>query len=162
MEIVQNAVVEINFVLNDSKGNLVDTSEGDEPLLYIQGHDQMIPGLEQELAGKKVGDKFSAVIEPKDAYGTRNENLVIEASAEDFGEGAEIEVGAQFFAQAEDEERIATVVSVDGDNIVVDLNHPLADETLHLDVEVVSVRMATEQELAHQHTHDDSCGCGDH
>jgi FKBP-type peptidyl-prolyl cis-trans isomerase SlyD len=164
MVITKNRVVSIDYVLTDDEGQLIDSSEGLEPLAYLHGRGTMIPGLETELEGKNPGDKFMAVIAPEKAYGIRDEKLVMDFPRSNF-ETDTLEPGMQFEASDDHGYRIFTVKAVDGDTVKVDANHPLAGETLHFQVEVVDVREASAEEIEHGHIHGEECGdcedCGD-
>lgn len=153
MKIEDKKVAYIHYTLKDAEGEIIDTSDGDSPLAYIQGMQNIVPGLEKELEGKVVGDKLSAVIPPEEAYGVRNEELVKTASLADFEDPEHIQEGAQFHVETPEGVNIATIVAIDGDNVVLDLNHPLVDETLYFDVEVTEIREPTEEELEHGHVH---------
>ena len=158
MNIAKDKVVSIDYTLTNDNGEVLDSSSGREPLAYLQGHNNLIPGLEKELEGKVKGDKLVAIIAPEQAYGTRNEEMVQEVPRENFENPEEIKVGAQFQVQMQDHVQIAVVTDVKDDIITVDMNHPLADETLHFDVEVMEVRDASAEELEHGHVH----GAGGH
>ncbi len=146
-------VVSINYTLTSSTGEVLDRSE-DAPLSYLHGHENIVPGLEKQIEGRKVGDSFTAVVLPKDGYGERDPRGQQEVPREAFPEGAEIEVGMQFAAEAEDGEEIPMWVrAVSTDSVTVDLNHPLAGETLTFEVEIVDVRDALPEELQHGHVH---------
>ncbi len=161
MTIQKDRVVSIDYELKDAQGLIIDRSEG-EPLSYLHGNDNLIPGLERQLEGKKAGDKLDCVIAPADAYGERDEELVFEVAKTNFAEPDKIEEGMQFQAQQEDGVHIVTVVGVEGDNVKVDANHPLAGKALHFSVTVKDVREASAEELEHGHTHGGcGCGCGD-
>ena len=156
MEIKKDRVVTIDYSLSDDFGRIIDSSEENEPLVYLHGNDNIIPGLERELEGKIPGETLSCSIPPTDAYGERNESLVFKVNKKDFGDNGE------------DGTLIVTVVNVDGEEVTLDANHPLAGETLHFDVKVVDVREATPEELEHGHAHgeyddecDDDCYCED-
>ena len=161
MEIKKDRVVTIDYSLRDSTGKLIDSSEGAEPLLYLHGNENIIPGLEKELEGKNPGDSLTCVIAPENAYGERDEALVFKVQKKDFGENAEVAPGMQFEAQGEEGSQIVTVVKIEGEDVTLDANHPLAGQTLHFDVKVVDVREATPEELEHGHVHgdEDECGC---
>ena len=160
MIIEKDKVVSIAYELKDSEGETIDSSEGSEPLVYLHGNGNLIPGLERELDGKKVGDKINCVVEAKDAYGEYDENLVFSVKKTNFAEPDKIEEGMQFEAQGEGGSRVVTVVAVKGDEVTVDANHPLAGEDLHFNVSIVEVREATAEELSHGHVHGDhDCGC---
>lgn len=159
MVIEKNRVVSIDYMLKDDQGAMIDRSEG-EPLVYLHGNDNIIPGLEKNLGGKKAGDKVNCVIAPADAYGEHDDEMVFAVSKKDFAEPDKIEIGMQFQTQEEGGMRVVTVVGVDGDEVKIDANHPLAGKTLHFDVTIKEVREASAEELEHGHVHGDD-GCGD-
>lgn len=143
----------MHYTLKDDKGLTLDTSDGREPLAYIQGVGNIIPGLEKEMEGKEVGDKLQAVISPEEAYGVRQENLVQKVPKSGFQGDEELKEGMQVQVSTNNGVAIATVAGIDGEEVTLDLNHPLADVTLHFDVEVMDVRDATKDELEHGHVH---------
>lgn len=160
MVIGKNSVVSIHYTLRDDSGEVLDSSSGREPLDYLHGAGQIIPGLEAELEGRKEGDEFSVVIEPDDAYGGRDESQVHEVPKTEFDSPEEIEVGMQFRVGAEGGNVIMVVAGVHEDTITLDGNHPLAGVTLAFDVSVSGVREASEEEIkASQHVHGSGCGC---
>ena len=160
MLIGDNSVVSIHYTLKDKDGQVLDTSEGKQPLDYIHGAGQIIPGLEKELEGKRKGDEFSIVIEPEQGYGSRDESLVHEVPRSEFEDPEEIEVGMQFRLGGGGGNMIVVVAGVDDDSVILDGNHPLAGESLAFDVTVEGVREATEEEIkASQHIHGTGCGC---
>ncbi|WP_432695783.1 FKBP-type peptidyl-prolyl cis-trans isomerase [Marinobacterium sp. YM272] len=153
MQIAANAVVSIHYTLTNADGAKLDSSEGQEPLAYLHGASNIIPGLENALVGKNVGDKLSVTVDPEEGYGPVREELVQEVDRSNF-EGIDVvEPGMQFMAQTPWGQQPVTVVKVEGDNVTLDGNHPLAGQTLSFDVEVVEVREATEEELSHGHVH---------
>ena len=150
----KHSVVSIHYTLKDDAGEVMDSSEGREPLAYLHGANNLIPGLEDELQGKTAGAKFQTTIEPKDAYGELSEELVQKISMQMFQGVDEVQPGMTFVAQGEGgQQRQVRVVEVDGDDVTIDANHPMAGKTLHFDVEVVEVREATPQEVEHGHVH---------
>lgn len=153
MEIKENAVVGMHYHLTDDGGQVLDTSKGKEPLYFISGLGHIIPGLDKELQGKKTGDKFNAVIEPDMAYGERDDNMIQKIPKTQFEAPGEIEVGMQFEVQTEVGALLVNVSAVEGDEITVDGNHPLAGVRLTFDIEVTEVRDATKEELEHGHVH---------
>lgn len=156
MNITQDKVVELDYKLTVN-GEVIDQSEPGEPLVYLQGHSNIIPGLERALEGKAVGDELQVTVQPEDGYGERDEENVEELSREDFED--DIEVGATYYAQDEAGSVIPfTVMDVSGDTVKVDFNPPLAGMVLNFDVKVLNVRDATPEELEHGHAHSD----GDH
>jgi FKBP-type peptidyl-prolyl cis-trans isomerase SlyD len=150
----KHSVVSIHYTLKDDAGEVMDSSEGKDPLAYLHGENNLIPGLESELQGKVTGAKFVASIEAKDAYGDINEDFIQTIDRQMFQGVESIEPGMTFMAQGEgDQQRQVRVVEVEGDDVTIDANHPMAGKTLHFDVEVVEVREATEQEIQHGHVH---------
>jgi FKBP-type peptidyl-prolyl cis-trans isomerase SlyD len=153
MQIAQDSVVSIHYTLTSDAGEVIDSSAGNEPLAYMQGHGNLIPGLEKELEGKKVGDKLKVRIAPADAYGEHDTDLVQDVPRAAFGGVADIQVGMQFQAQSNHGPRTVTITKVVGETITVDGNHPLAGQHLNFAVEVTEVRAATQEELSHGHVH---------
>ena len=153
MQIAKHRVVSIEYTLADDEGTVLDSSRGREPLVYLHGVGQMIPGLEAALADKGAGDTLQVRVLPADAYGERDDSLVQKASRSQLQGVDEIEVGMQFQAGGAQGRQIVTVVAIDGDQVTLDANHPLAGVPLNFAVEVVEVRAATPQELQHGHIH---------
>ena len=153
MPVEKNKVVSIDYTLTNPQGEVLDTSKGGEPLSYLHGVGQIIPGLETALEGKSQGDAVQAVIPPEHAYGARNDNLVQDVPRQAFAGVQTVVPGMQFQAQTSGGARVVTVVGVGDDTVKVDANHPLAGVTLHFDVNVVDVRDATPEELSHGHAH---------
>lgn len=153
MKISKHKVVSFDYTLTDDKGAVIDSSVGQEPLAYIHGTGFMIPGLEAGMEGRQAGDAFQITVQPEDAYGVRNDNLVKEVEREMFGNVERLEPGMQFQAETEDGIEIVTVTAVEEDMVTVDGNHPLADVVLNFDVKVIEVRDATPEELDHGHVH---------
>ena len=151
MKVEKNKVVTIQYTLKDEKGSVLDSTEKGNPFLYIQGHQNIIPGLESELEGKGKGDVFNVTISPKDGYGETNPNLVQEIPKDQFPEPSEIQEGMQFQADTPVGPMILTVLEILESAIKVDGNHPLAGKDLHFEVKVVDVRDATPEEIDHGH-----------
>jgi len=158
MQIADQKVVSIHYTLRDKAGNVLDSSEGNQPLAFIQGRGNIIPGLETAMVGKTVGDKFDAVIAAGDAYGDRIEDLVQVLPRSMFSGIDDIVVGMQFQATGGTGPTVITVTEIEGEQITVDGNHELAGVELHFAVEVVAVREASAEELSHGHVH----GAGGH
>jgi FKBP-type peptidyl-prolyl cis-trans isomerase SlyD len=146
-------VVSIHYTLRDDDGDVVDSSSGGEPLEYLHGAGNIVPGLEAAMAGKQVGESFQVTVAPADGYGeVVGDPRAVPRSA--FPADAELEPGSQFFVRGPDGDPLPVwVVGVDGDEVLLDANHPLAGENLHFEIEVVGVRVATEEELEHGHPH---------
>ena len=157
-ELVENnQVVAMHYTLKDKEGNVLDTSEGQDPLTYLHGASNIIPGLEKALSGKAVGDQVNVKVDPKEAYGEPNPELVQQVPAQMFEGVEDLAAGMVFQVQANESQPPQRIViqSVDGDVVTVDGNHPLAGVELHFDVNIVSVRPATETEVEHGHVHGD-------
>lgn len=153
MQIKNNSVVNIHYTLKNDAGEVLDSSAGKEPLMYMHGHGNIIPGLENALAGKAVGDQLNVSIEAEDAYGVRQDDAIQQVPREAFANVPDLQVGMQLHGDSP-QGPISVVVKEIGDDVVtVDANHPLAGERLHFDVTVDSVRDATDSELAHGHAH---------
>jgi FKBP-type peptidyl-prolyl cis-trans isomerase SlyD len=158
VDITADRVVTIHYTLKDDSGTVLDSSAGGEPLAYIQGHGNLIIGLEKALEGKTGGHKLAISIPPSDGYGVRNETLIQRVPKRTLQGSGEIRKGMQFQARTDDGMRMFTVTAIVGDMVTLDGNHPLADKTLHFDVAVVDVREASPEELEHGHVH----GAGGH
>lgn len=159
MKIAENTAVSMHYTLTDDAGNTLDSSrEHNQPLAYLHGHGNIIPGLEKALLDHEVGDSLKVTVEPAEAYGERQEALVQQVPRDAFGEGVELAPGMQFQAQTEAGPHTFVIAAVEGDDITIDANHPLADKQLHFDVEITEVRAATDEELEHGHVH----GAGGH
>ncbi len=151
----KNSVVSMNYTLTDDAGKVLDRSEASKPLKYLHGAGNIVPGLEKALVGKAEGDSLKVRVEPAEAYGEVIPNGVKTIERAAF-EGVDVvEVGMAFQAQAPDGSTQHIVVTkVEGDNVTIDINHPLAGVALNFDVKIVNVREATKEELEHGHTHE--------
>jgi FKBP-type peptidyl-prolyl cis-trans isomerase SlyD len=157
MQITENAAVSIHYTLTDDGGEQLDSSIGAEPLVYLHGCGNIIPGLESALLGKEPGDKLHVVLPPEQAYGIIDDKMVQVVSRKMF-DGMEIEVGMQFHAEVSYGAGVITITDISGDDVTINGNHPLAGVALTFDVEVIDVRPATSEEIAHGHVH----GVGGH
>lgn len=154
MQISTNSVVLIDYTLTNDQGTVIDTSSGREPLAYLQGHQNIISGLESALEGKSAGDRVQVSIAPADGYGERDESLSQAVPRKMFEDADQVTVGMQFHTLTEQgHQQVVTVTAVDAEHVTVDANHPLAGETLNFDVTVVEVREALPEELEHGHVH---------
>jgi FKBP-type peptidyl-prolyl cis-trans isomerase SlyD len=156
MQIASKKVVFIHYTLKNTDGELLDKSGGDDPLGYLHGAGNIIPGLEVALDGKQAGDRVNVQVAPQDAYGVRDEALVQEVPRDAFEGVDQIEPGMRFQAESDQGPRVITVTSVAAETVTVDGNHPLAGETLVFDVEVERVRDASPEEMEHGHVHAES------
>ncbi|MFW5883240.1 MAG: FKBP-type peptidyl-prolyl cis-trans isomerase [Verrucomicrobiota bacterium] len=159
MDIQKDKVVSIDYKLTDDSGQVLDTSEGREPLAYLHGHQNIVPGLEKALEGKSEGESLDVVVEPSEGYGEINQKLVQEVPRSQFPADADLQVGMMFRAQTNDgQERVFTIKDIGEEVVTVDGNHPLAGANLNFAVQIKSVREASEEELEHGHAH----GAGGH
>ena len=160
MQISQHTVASIDYKLTDGDGQVLDSSEGREPLTYLHGAGNLIPGLESALEGSAPGEEVAVTVDPSEGYGERDENLIQQVPKSAFEGVEQIEPGMRF--QATDESgngRVVTVTGVQEEEVTVDANHPLAGVPLNFAVNVVEVREASQDEVEHGHVH---TGEGDH
>lgn len=153
MIIAKDSVVTMDYTLKNDAGEVMDTSEGREPLVYLHGFGALIPGLENELEGKTVADKLNVVIAPENAYGSRRDDLMRVVSKDGFQGDEELVAGMRVQLDTDQGPAIAVVANISDNEVTLDLNHPLADMTLHFDVEIKAVRAASADEIAHGHVH---------
>jgi FKBP-type peptidyl-prolyl cis-trans isomerase SlyD len=147
-----DTVVTLCYVLFDERGEAADRATASDPLVYVHGYAQIVPGLESALAGLVEGDKRSVTVLPEDAFGERNEEGVFEVDRKDFPDHASVVRGDEFMAEGPDGGSIAMrVVDLLPDGFVVDTNHPLAGQKLRFEVDIVQVRAATDEELEAAH-----------
>ena len=147
-------VASIHYKLTNNAGEILDSSEGGEPLSYLHGAGNLIPGLEQELRGKTAGASMQVTVSPEEGYGVVQEGLIEVVPMDAFQGVDKIEPGMAFEAAGDDgQPRRIVVIKVEDAEVTVDGNHPLAGVELNFDVQVVDVRDATEEEIAHGHVH---------
>jgi len=152
--IKQNSVVTMHYELKDADGEILDSSKGQDPLVYLQGAGNIIVGLEEQLLGKTVGDNVNAVVAPEKGYGMPVEALVQTVPKEAFGEEIDkIEIGMRFQAETEQGPVPVIVTAMDETTVTVDGNHPLAGKELHFHVSIAEIRDATKEEIEHKHVH---------
>jgi len=154
MEIANDRVVGIEYTLKDDEGKVIDTNVGSEDLVYLHGHHNLVPGLENELVGKKAGDSITVVVKPEDGYGTRDESRTFEVPKSSLPQGVNPEKGMQLTMRGPTGQAMpVTIAKVKLSTVVMDGNHPLAGQNLHFAVAIRSVRKATRDELEHGHAH---------
>jgi FKBP-type peptidyl-prolyl cis-trans isomerase SlyD len=153
MQIENQKVVSIHYTLTNEAGQILDSSENQEPLAYLHGEGNIIPGLEKALTGRTKGEKLKVTVAPAEGYGERDEDMVQAVPRDAFQGVDEITPGMQFQAQSPQGIQLVTVVAVNGDEVTLDGNHPMAGLTLIFDVEIADVRDATSEELDHGHVH---------
>jgi len=166
MLIGHHKVVSFQYTLSNDEGEVLDASESGDPLVYLHGEENIVPGLESALEGHKVGDAIKVTLEAADGYGELDPAMVETVSSDTFPGVDKIEVGMEFQAAFDDDEeeegfnQFVRITKVEGDQITIDGNHPFAGMRLHFDVTVEAIREATEEELKHGHTHGEGGCCG--
>jgi FKBP-type peptidyl-prolyl cis-trans isomerase SlyD len=158
MTVKKDKVVEMHYTLKNNAGDVIDSSKGKEPMPFIQGHGNIIPGLESALEGMKIGESCDVSVKPEDGYGEHYLEAIQEIPMEALQGIDNLEVGMEL--QSQDEQGnpfIVHIKSINEDTVTIDANHPLAGETLHFSVSIENVREATKDELDHGHVHSGSC-----
>ena len=158
MKIASNRVVLIHYTLKNDAGDTLDSSSGGEPLAYLHGNGNLIPGLEAELLGRVAGESLNVRIAPRDGYGDIDPALVQNVPRSAFAGIDKIEVGMRFQTQTAQGPQVSVVTGVSDDSVQMDANHPLAGQDLNFAVEITNVREASHEEMAHGHVH----GAGGH
>lgn len=146
-------VMGFHYTLKDGQGNIIDSSENSDPLLFMVGSGHIIPGLEIEISKMNIGDKKNIEVKAADAYGEVIEDLKITVQKSQFPPDADLKVGDQFQVNEEPHAPIFTVISIEGEDVNIDGNHPLAGQDLFFDVEITEKRAATQEEIDHGHAH---------
>jgi FKBP-type peptidyl-prolyl cis-trans isomerase SlyD len=154
MNIGPNTVVSFDYTLRDEEGEILDSSKDGTPLTYMHGQGQLIPGVEKALLGKTVGDELRFIVAPEEGYGEYDPDAVQTVSRSAFPPDAVLEEGQEFFVEdQEGNTRAVSVLAIEGDEVSLDFNHPLAGEDLDFEVKITEVRAATDEEIAHGHAH---------
>jgi FKBP-type peptidyl-prolyl cis-trans isomerase SlyD len=152
VQVQPRSVVTIEYTLKNDQGEVLDTSQGRKPLVYLHGLGNLVAGLEKALDGKSAGESLEVSLEPEEGYGPRDEKLVRKIPVRKLHD-KNPQAGKRYRAQLEEGHQIVLVTGISGDYATVDANHPLAGQTLHFAVQVVEVREATAEELEHGHVH---------
>lgn len=158
MNISKDTVVQFHYTLKSAQGEQIESTEGKDPMAYLHGHSNIVPGLEKALEGKSVGDSFSVTIEPQEGYGPRKDNSMQRISLKHLQGAKKWKPGMMAWVETDKGHRQVTVVKVGKFNADVDTNHPLAGMTLVFDIQIADIREATAEEAAHGHAH----GVGGH
>ena len=156
MNVGKDTVVSFHYTLTDQAGEVLDSSDGRRPLAYLQGHSQIIPGLERQLEGLAAGAMVTLHVPAAEAYGVRDEKLLFNVPRAQFSSDVDLTLGNTVMAEGEGHPAVLTIREVRDDVVVLDANHPLAGRDLNFAVELVEVRAATAEELSHGHAHDGS------
>ena len=156
MKVGKDKVVLMHYTLKNDAGDVIDSSDGGDPLPFLQGHGNIIPGLESALEGSKIGDKLDVSIKPEEGYGERMQDAIQEIPSSALQGVDKVKVGMQLQSQDQDGNAfLVSVTKIEDDKITVDGNHPLAGQTLHFSVSIESIRKAEPEELSHGHVHAD-------
>ena len=148
MIIDDNCVVSMHYQLTNGFGELIDSSQGDLPLVYMHNTNALLPSLERELTGHLAGEHLEITIYPEDGYGYADEELVVECPRDKLAESEQLKVGMRLKALSKDgDSQLVTVKEISEETVVLDANHPLAGQVLHFTIAIVSVREPTEKEL---------------
>ncbi|NCO19802.1 MAG: peptidylprolyl isomerase [Gammaproteobacteria bacterium] len=147
MQASADTIVKIDYTLTSNDGEVIDSSEGREPLAYLHGHGNIIPGLEKALEGKTEGEELTVQVEPEEAYGVHRPELVQQVSIEAFAGIDKVEPGMRFNADSAQGPLVVKVTNIDGDQVTIDANHELAGKQLNFAVSVREIRAASEDEL---------------
>lgn len=158
MQITKHKAVSIDYTLTNDAGEVIDSSKGEDPLAYLHGVGNLIPGLEKALDGKATGDEIQVTIAPEEGYGERVDALVQNVPRDRFEDADALEVGMRFEAESDAGRTLVVITGITDSEVTVDGNHPLAGQTLNFEVKVMDVRDATEEEISHGHVH----GVGGH
>jgi FKBP-type peptidyl-prolyl cis-trans isomerase SlyD len=156
MAVVDNIVVTLDYLLQLDDGEEIDRSDSHDPFQFLQGHGQIIPGLEKELYGMQIGDEKQVTVAPADGYGETDPEDFDTVSRDIFPAGMELTEGQSLQLRDADSDQVfqATVSKLKGEKVVLDFNHPLAGKTLLFQIKIADLRAATSEELAHGHVHD--------
>lgn len=158
MQVAERCVVSLHYKLTNDRGEVLDSSEGGEPLTYMHGYGNIIVGLETALVGSRVGDRLEVRVEPAQGYGERDERLIQQVPRRSFQGVKDLKTGMRFQTQGPNGPASVVVTRVAGDMVTVDGNHALAGEPLNFAVEITGVRAASDEEIQHGHVH----GAGGH
>ncbi len=153
MQIAERRVAQFHYTLTNDQGEVLDSSAGHEPLTYLHGKGNIVPGLEKALEGKQAGDKLKVSVPPEEGYGAIHPELIQSVPRSAFQGVADIQVGMRFQAETGHGPVLVRVTGVSADTVTVDGNHELAGQTLHFEVEVTNVRDASVEEVLHGHVH---------
>ena len=153
MKVTANHVVQFHYEIIDANGNQVESPRVREPVLALQGRGNVVHGVDEALLGREPGERFEVTVPPEKAYGLRRKNLTQRVSKKDFAEAKRLRKGMQTVLHTEQGVRPVTVLKVGSSVVDVDLNHPMAGETIKFDIEILDVREAETSELAHGHPH---------
>jgi len=154
MALKKNQVVTISFVMKDNTGLVIEETTKSKPFAFISGSEQVLPKLEENIGEMLIGSKRTVIISPEEAYGQYSDSMIQNVKRSEFPSDVTLEEGMDFIADTPDGRQMPFIIrNIDGDNITLDFNHPLAGQTLTFDVELISLRDATSEEISHGHIH---------
>ena len=153
MQIGPNSVVSIHYELSNDAGEILDASVDGEPLVYLHGAHNIIPGLEKELVGKKVGDTLKVKVQPEEGYGNQQAELIQQVPRNAFPDSDKLTIGMRFTAESDNGHISVVITELTDELATVDGNHPLAGVVLNFDVSIADIREATDEEISHGHVH---------
>lgn len=153
MKIEQNTVVELDYKLMDLDNQIWESSAEGGPWVYLHGHGELMPALEKELVGKGIGQKLKMELQPEDAYGQYEDDLCTQVPKEAFAQVENLTEGMRLAAEGQDGVHAVTVKNITDEFVTIDANHPLAGQAVKVEVKVLSVRAASEEEISHGHVH---------
>jgi FKBP-type peptidyl-prolyl cis-trans isomerase SlyD len=157
MKVAADLVVSIDYTLKDDAGEILDGSDGDGPLHYLHGHENIVPGLEAALNGRSVGDTLNVIVPPEEGYGVQDDTLIFEVPRKELPDDVDPEIDMNLGLMSDDGHVLhARICEVNEETVKLDANHELAGETLHFSVKILEIRAATQEELEHGHVHDPS------
>ncbi len=154
MPLQPNKVVSLNFTLKDNEGNVIEKTSNEQPFTFLSGNQQILPKLEENVESMIIGGKKNIVLSPEEAYGEYQESAVQSVKKTEFPEDTELAEGMSFVAGTPDGKQMPfTVKNIEGEDVTIDFNHPLAGKTLEFDIELLDIRDATPEEVSHGHVH---------
>ena len=164
MKITNQTTVTINYKVSEQNGEVLEQTTENEPVVYLQGLEMMLPAVEEAMEGKIPGDKVKVELKAADAFGERKEDLVTKIPASDFEDASSLNIGQDIIVGNGEEEVIMTVVKIEEDNITLDGNHPFSGKDIVFEIEVIEVHKTTDEDLKafEHHHHDHDCDCGAH
>ena len=160
MIVEKEKAVSINYVLTNDSDEMLDSTQHQAPMVYLHGASNILPGLEDALEGKSIKSRVRKIIPAEEGYGKNNPELVQTVPLSTFPNSEKIETGTQFELETSYGTRLATIAKIENGEVTIDMNHPLAGQNLHFDVEIVDIRDATAEEIDKGHIHVEGCGCG--
>ena len=153
MSITDDMVVQFNYTLRDEKGDVLETNEGHDPIAYLHGHDNMMPGVEKSIEGKDIGEKYSVTLPASETYGERNDEAEQRVSVKHLQGEKVWKPGMRALINTDQGQRQVTIIKMGKFMATVDVNHPLAGRELTFDIELIDARDATAEEITHGHAH---------